>query len=98
MPVAVFDAECKAASEAAAASADDETNATFLSKPTAPDQDSGRFGASFKAAAATRASAAAAMLEVFLGLPAAATAGFEGCMTGGHAQCVLLRTDKEARL
>jgi hypothetical protein len=38
------------------------------------------------------------MLEVFLGLPAAATAGFEGCMTGGHAQCVLLRTDKEARL
>jgi hypothetical protein len=54
----------------------------FASEKEDGDPDSGRFfaGPSFKAAAATSASAAAAMLDVFLGLLAGATSDLVGSM------------------
>ena len=84
MPVKALELE-------AAGAFDDAAYAAFESEREAGDQDSGRFltPPSFIAAAATRASAAAAMLDVFLVLPAGAASVLEvleGCI--GALECV----------
>ncbi len=71
-----------------AAGTENEADAAFASEKEAGDQDSGRFLAapSLKAAAATSASAAAAMLDVFFGRPVGAASDFEGSM--GASLCL----------